>query len=856
MVWIVLLACSAPSPDPVGALDWTRLEVSGCDGWAAVPPGAPRTTCLLPPGRPLVLWVQSATPPAAPAAQWVAVDDGYRATLSPPSGPLVVEAADDRWTLRIEPWPRAPALDEALTRKDHDMAGALAALAAAPADRPERRAELVVAGWILRGTAPDPAEAELLASEGQGWYAARLALLIARHEHESGGPDALKWVAKARGWLAGGPTSFDQTWLADYRAGLAAQSLGDHRRALRAFDDAKSHADRIGDAAKGMEADRLRIATLVRTGQGDELVALGVRIAAGPVDPDRCAQAQVLNSYAWGLILQADAGGATVGEPPGPLLERALVLLDGARCAPAHRPAAYTAQVHLNLALVALGQADPVAADRHLRAAFVANPTLVEPWALEIEARIALARGDPAGALAVWRRLMDAAGEQLELAWMARRGQGRALAAMGRTEDAIAALADAQALFFRQGLLAPAHLGRAAYLEQRDGATADLAELLLARGRTRDAFDAFRNQRAQYQVGLHQMTRIEGTGAPAGWDTAVARFRAERRAVQALPDPSSLPLDARAAAQRVRERHEAEALRWLDEGSAALGVQVELVRRRAGPGEVLVGWFPTDRGWLGFAERGDQVVVHRWDDQVDDGALVAPFAALLRGAELVTLLPHGRLADRDLHAAPLDGRPLAHQVVVRYGLDLVTPGQAAGERALLISDPRRDLRAARAEAEIVRERWGPRPIEILAGDAATGAAVAEALGRADRLHFTGHAAADAGWSSYLALAGDDRLDVAGVLALPRVPRQVVLNACETGAGKATSLGLAQAFVIAGAGAVVATGRPVDDALALAFAEALSAADPSDLGVGYREALRALADQAPSADWASYRLIVE
>ncbi|MEQ1505161.1 MAG: CHAT domain-containing protein [Myxococcota bacterium] len=171
--------------------------------------------------------------------------------------------------------------------------------------------------------------------------------------------------------------------------------------------------------------------------------------------------------------------------------------------------------------------------------------------------------------------------------------------------------------------------------------------------------------------------------------------------------------------------------------------------------------------------------------------------------------------------------------------------------------PRPDSAPGRfAEAEVIVAHFPPDELERLSGEEATAAAAAEAIARADWLHFSGHAQADDGWKSHLALAGDDILDVAAVLALPSVPRVVVLNACETGRQSgASSLGIAQAFVAAGSEAVVATSRTVADRVALDFAEAFYAGPPSPFAQRYRTAVLALKRQGED-DAASYRLLTQ
>lgn len=93
--------------------------------------------------------------------------------------------------------------------------------------------------------------------------------------------------------------------------------------------------------------------------------------------------------------------------------------------------------------------------------------------------------------------------------------------------------------------------------------------------------------------------------------------------------------------------------------------------------------------------------------------------------------------------------------------------------------------------------------------------------------------------------GDGRLTRAALASLPRAPRTVVLSACDTAAGETVPgeglLGVAQAFLMAGAGSVIAAGQPVNDAAAVATMELLVAelASGSDSVTALTRAKRAL-----------------
>ena len=101
--------------------------------------------------------------------------------------------------------------------------------------------------------------------------------------------------------------------------------------------------------------------------------------------------------------------------------------------------------------------------------------------------------------------------------------------------------------------------------------------------------------------------------------------------------------------------------------------------------------------------------------------------------------------------------------------------------------------------------------------------------------------------------------VGDILALSRVPRFVVLSACEAArtdrGARPESLGVAQAFVTRGAEAVIAPTRPVADDLAAALMRELYAHPAEDLVTSLTRAQRTLDKARPDSDWAAYRVLV-
>ncbi|RYG65632.1 CHAT domain-containing protein, partial [bacterium] len=133
------------------------------------------------------------------------------------------------------------------------------------------------------------------------------------------------------------------------------------------------------------------------------------------------------------------------------------------------------------------------------------------------------------------------------------------------------------------------------------------------------------------------------------------------------------------------------------------------------------------------------------------------------------------------------------------------------------------------------------------------------------LHYAGHGVASGrdGWESLLPLAGGTHMSISAILALPAVPRAVVLSACD-GAGAASGegaapgpgLGLAHAFLAAGAHRVVAAMRPVADATAATVLGGLyeDGRAAEDFAAALRRSELALRASDPEADWSAFRVL--
>jgi CHAT domain-containing protein len=148
-----------------------------------------------------------------------------------------------------------------------------------------------------------------------------------------------------------------------------------------------------------------------------------------------------------------------------------------------------------------------------------------------------------------------------------------------------------------------------------------------------------------------------------------------------------------------------------------------------------------------------------------------------------------------------------------------------------VDRPTAPLPRVHAEARRVGEaleRLG-HPVSVIVAEAVTRSEVVAQLEDPETalMHFAGHAVAVSagdGWESQLVLA-DGALTAADILALRRVPEQVVLSACSGARGSGSThggLGVAQAFALAGSRRVVAATEDVEDAAAEAAMKSIYA----------------------------------
>ncbi len=677
--------------------------------------------------------------------------------------------------------------------------------------------------------------------------------------------------------------------------GIVAQETGDSRIALQMFEEASRRAARLGMSqlhrmTRSAHAIELRV--LRRPSETANALRSMARELEEGDDVSACERASWQNSLGYAWLLEAEYQGptwqtATLAQEALDALEKSLSL-----CRTSCQDRYLRTAVLENLGLAALLQGNLALCRSRIQEAknSVSNPRGMDVlfWT-EMEARIALASGQPAQALKAYERESELAFAAMlpHEQWRAMLGKGVVLEGLGRLEEAASAYAYAENLLRDQSLLIPLGEGRDVFLGNREQSAQRRVNILLRLGRTKDAMLCAREARARILGTVQSALRLEtlDINARATWDTAVAQYRKEREEIdREAANDWKLPENEFVKVLQTRKGRERKLRAAFDDMLAALGKARTIIPnserlKMPSTGELFLLYHPLPNGWIGFAADTDGVSAFHLDAPAPDQQaselsrrLLEPARAKLQHAKRIVVFPYGPLRDIDFHALPWDGSPLLALSPVEIAVDLAmsdSPTALSGKgTALVVSDPRGDLVAAHAEGEIIKELLthnGHTEVMLLDGPQATSTALGAKLREADLLHYAGHGeyAGHEGWESSLPLAAEGRLSIGDILALPRVPRWVVLSGCQTAKSSSTAtpdtFGLAQAFVVAGAQSVIAPVRKIPDNLALRVSVAIHTQlgqqqGTVDLALALRDALLNISAQTPNEDWAALRVL--
>ena len=673
---------------------------------------------------------------------------------------------------------------------------------------------------------------------------------------------------------------------ARYYAALIAHEAGDLRAAQAHYRASRERAARIDDLPHLADVLSQEARVLLDLGRVAEGAALHEEAAPLTAALDPCAKATFHNNWSSFLLhAEASAPDAPLRSPAEPI---ALAIDLAERACPIDQVRGYVA---LTLAQVSLRAGDPDAARDALAVAAASLSRADKHDAAEladVAAQVALADGDLATAWRAYEDLAEIARGAVLPHYRRRAALGRAelLEAAGDTPGAAAAYEELARIIADDSRLAPLGQGRLGFLEQLGrGASRYVAFLLARPGGAALAADVARRSIAHMLASLETVERIRAlTGDERrAWEARLAAYRLERARIEdEARGDWALSEQQRARAAAARRAREEAARAALEEALAAAAPGVSPRRALPSPseGELFLVYFPTGpSAWTGFAIEPSGVTARPLPEADLEDRYLRPFRAEIERARHVRFFVPRALRAIDFHALPFDRAPLIERVPVTYGLDVrsaaepapLSPG-ASDRRpaALVVADPQGTLPEARREGELVHRDLTGRGLaaSLLSATApgrASHAAVRAALDRGDvaLFHFAGHArfSGTDGWDSQIPLAEGGLLRVSDVLSLPSVPRLVVLSGCET--GLADGLGLAHAFVAAGAGAAVGITRVIPDTDAgevmRLFYTRLTlpspAGTPAAAASALQAAVRDLRRRHSAVAWESFRVLV-
>lgn len=780
------------------------------------------------------------------------VDDGtlIRVKLDERATRLVVRGEHGTVTMLLGPRTAPSWFAEARAARQHGDAARADALAAEAAASPgaDDATRAFAAGLRARIALANGAyeEAFTLFREGIRLHRASgrlsdaaddsFALVFALNQRSYRYAEAHAFLDDVHAWV--GPYADGIAREAYYRGTLATET-GDARAALHLLHEAKAAAARIGLAALERNATNALAHQLELLGRIDEATALLHGLEASTADQSPCERAEIAINLGFGSVLAIERGGSPDAHDAVTPLETALT----------HFPAcgdAYLETAALdNLALAALQRKDLARARALLaRARQGKQPSRGAELLFrhDLDGRIALAANDARAALTAFEAEEALARTTFanDAIYRAAEGRGEALERLGRIEDALASYRAAEEAVDDAILLVPLGEGRGSFAEGQGKAAARAVELLTRGGRNAEALTIVRRSRARIVRGMVANARVTDLQPDerARWEAAVGSFRNARAALDADASGdwkrSRAEIDAKRIARSGTEERLGEAL---DTALAALGTTHSPQRLpELSADRPTLAYHPLARGWIGFVARSTEdvtafpipVLPSVADPVPLARALVEPAVRALHGAKGVRILPFGALGPVDFHMLPFEGTTLGATMPVEYPLDLppLAIEREVPRGALVVADPTLDLAAARGEgrAVVAAIRAANGEVSFLEGSNATSQALRDHLPRVTHLHYAGHgrfAGRDA-WGSELPLAAGGHLTIGDILAMRGVPRTVVLSGCETARADASavSLGIAQAFLVAGAEAVVAPVRPVDDTAATRFGSAL------------------------------------
>ncbi len=667
------------------------------------------------------------------------------------------------------------------------------------------------------------------------------------------------------------PARCVRCWLfAEQAQAVLALESGDLRKALSIARPASQLAIEIGEP--GFETDlSITIAeTLSRMGRSEE----AREILEGVItykDTYICSRGSALNNLGWLSLLDTMEGTA-----PATLAEPALIesgkIFSAEPCSNQNEQA----NVATNLARAAILRHDAHAASQELAQAKKHMPNgsaRLQVWWLEVEAQIALEEKTHQRANKIYERLiaLAKATDQTQPWALGELGLARSLQREGRLKEALEAFRRGSSVLDRASLAVPLGEGRTHYLAYADQLSAEYLALLIQLKRGEEAFDVARAMRRRVLASVDWWQRVEALDPArlSAWQAALSEYRIQRAELDAEAE-EDWTLSREMLTRRIEQRGSklAKLREQLESALAVLAIQspeTALPELARADDEAVILVTGTPHVWWAFvAESGVHVYSAGSGPPTRELAakLIEKARPHLQNKKRIRLMLSGEWESIDWQSLQIDSTMLIERFAIEYSLDLQASPRCATSStatALVIGNPTSDLPRAGPEAELAASTLANRGWRVIK-QIGTDVHIEEVRRyiedpSVEWFHFAGHAAQEDsdGWRSSMLFADRRSIEVGDVLSMARVPRTIVLAGCETGNRESVGLGLAHAFLVAGACEVIASTHSLPDVTAQRTMLMLYAGPDDDVTGSLRRAQTSLAAERVEG-WEMMQLI--
>jgi len=665
------------------------------------------------------------------------------------------------------------------------------------------------------------------------------------------------------------PSSEADAWaqiLAGYYNAIVDRETGRTRSSVERLMRVREIAEKVGRTSSARNATQVMLPLLQDAGYEHLIEQEEDLLLTQAPDLPCSIKYSILTNIAWARLLRREVAIAvdfvplrrteSHGRTTQALLEQALELVPKCRPRDAHN-------TYLNLALAALQDQRLADAQRYLNAV----PREFEDpkhqvFARLLSARVAILSGRPSSTQAELEALVSADGLTPLERW-------QALTSLGQVLESISVL-DAIDVYRRAETLAE-QISREARILSRQRSLVlrtlpsarALVDLLTNESRSAEALAVATNawRRGTTVRASTLMLGQPGSGERAAFERQLGAYVRARSQLESLRhDLWSEPADEGADKRAQLAHLEVEVARRLNDALESIPSSNRAVPVRDATNIARLTMFPGRKTWKLFLEHRSKLHLAELQPLETPPELPNTLYRSLQAPQILDRLRvrhvghEMQLSEMDIHGTPLG---------LQVGLEsewggAPTPSTRPSTTALLLDDGSAHL-AVDEELTAAAGALARRgvSVKLLNGAEASREQVLQSIAAADILHFAGHAIRDDRvLRTGLRLGDDSWITVGDVLALERVPREVILTACETGAQdtRTPSWSLAEAFVAAGANEVLATTRKVNATAARRVGSAIHTRD-EPLSMRLVQVLKNLHADDPSFDWSAYRVFV-